>query len=174
MCTWETEDFHIKAGWQRWLDGTIQLTTKQFSNDMSGFIENARGAVDGADRSALKHEEEAVEVASQWAQEKLENFLLEVEWVLPLARVDGLLRCTNSVTRNSNNDHKLLKISYIISRRTSIDVFSSKGNDLGDFVKDIITSISGSNVMNSIGALAGTVIKKLFGSASGSAQTERF
>jgi hypothetical protein len=68
----------------------------------------------------------------------------------------------------------LLKISYIISRRTSIDVPSAKGNDLGDFVKGIITSLADGNVMKGIGDLAGTVIKKLFGAASGSAQTERF
>ena len=42
-------------------------------------IKGARGMTEGADCEALKHEEEAVEVASQWAQEKLENFLLEVE-----------------------------------------------------------------------------------------------
>jgi hypothetical protein len=46
---------------------------------MSQAAETGRAVVEAPDRAALKHEEEAVEVASQWAQEKLENFLLEVE-----------------------------------------------------------------------------------------------
>jgi phosphoribosyl-ATP pyrophosphohydrolase len=48
---------------------------------MTELVKGARGVAEGADREALKHEEEAIEVASQWAQEKLENFLLEVESV---------------------------------------------------------------------------------------------
>ena len=46
---------------------------------MTEMLKGVRGVAEGADREALKHEEEAVEVASQWAQGKLENFLLEVE-----------------------------------------------------------------------------------------------
>lgn len=121
---------------------------------MGDYLKTGRAFAEAADRDAIKHEEEAVEVASQWAQEKLENFLLEVE--------------------NSGNDHKMLKISYIISRRTSIDVFSGKSNDLGDFVATIISKIADGKVMEGITSLAGTVINKIFGSASGSAQTERF
>ncbi|KAL1791776.1 hypothetical protein ACET3X_009527 [Alternaria dauci] len=121
---------------------------------MAAIATAARNMAESADREALQHEEEAVEVASQWAQEKLENFLASVE--------------------NSGDNHKLLKISYIISRRTSIDVFSAKSNDLGEFVKQIIGKLADGKVMEGIAGMAGTVINKLFGSASGSAQTERF
>ncbi|KAG9187003.1 hypothetical protein G6011_10111 [Alternaria panax] len=121
---------------------------------MAAVPQAARNMAESADRDALQHEEEAVEVASQWAQEKLENFLTNVE--------------------NNGNDHKLLKISYIISRRTSIDVFSAKSSDLGEFVKQIIGKLADGKVMEGIAGMAGTVINKLFGSASGSAQTERF
>ncbi|KAB2098888.1 hypothetical protein AG0111_0g12908 [Alternaria gaisen] len=121
---------------------------------MAAVVTSARNMAESGDRDALQHEEEAVEVASQWAQEKLENFLASVE--------------------NSGNDHKLLKISYIISRRMSIDVFSAKSSDLGDFVKQIIGKLADGKVMEGIAGMAGTVINKLFGSASGSAQTERF
>jgi hypothetical protein len=42
-------------------------------------LDAIRSGAESADRTAINKEEEAVEVASQWAQEKLENFLLEVE-----------------------------------------------------------------------------------------------
>lgn len=48
---------------------------------MPDIIETVRDVAETADRNAVKKEEEAVEVASQWAQEKLENFLNEVEYV---------------------------------------------------------------------------------------------
>ena len=76
--------------------------------------------------------------------------------------------------RNSGNDHKLLKISYIISRRTSIDVFSGKSSDISEFVKEIIGKVADGKAMENINGIAGSVINKLFGSASGSAQTEKF
>lgn len=50
---------------------------------MPDIIETVRDVAETADRNAVKKEEEAVEVASQWAQEKLENFLNEVECVVP-------------------------------------------------------------------------------------------
>jgi hypothetical protein len=53
-------------------------------------------------------------------------------------------------------------------------VFTEKSSDIGDFVKDIIGKIADGKVMEGISGMAGTVINKLFGSASGSAQTERF
>ncbi|KAJ4146066.1 hypothetical protein LMH87_004896 [Akanthomyces muscarius] len=120
---------------------------------MPDIIETVRDVAETADRNAVKKEEEAVEVASQWAQEKLENFLNEVE--------------------SNGNDHKLLKISYIISRRTSIDVFTGKSTDIGNFAKDLISKLADGKVMEGLGNLAGTLLNKLFGSASGSAQTER-
>lgn len=43
------------------------------------FVETGRNFAEASDRAALTTQEDAVEVASQWAQEKLENFLLEVE-----------------------------------------------------------------------------------------------
>ena len=46
---------------------------------MSDMIQAARNVAETSDRNALEKEEEAVEVASQWAQEKLENFLNTVE-----------------------------------------------------------------------------------------------
>ena len=39
----------------------------------------ARQFVEKPDEGALQKQEEAVEVASQWAQEKIDNFLLEIE-----------------------------------------------------------------------------------------------
>lgn len=75
--------------------------------------------------------------------------------------------------RSNGNDHKLLKISYIISRRTSIDVFTGKSTDIGNFAKDLISKLADGKVMEGLGNLAGTLLNKLFGSASGSAQTER-
>ncbi|KAF5970432.1 hypothetical protein FCOIX_10416 [Fusarium coicis] len=120
---------------------------------MSDMIQAARNVAETSDRNALEKEEEAIEVASQWAQEKLENFLNTVE--------------------SNGNDHKLLKISYIISRRTSIDVFTGKSSDIGKFAKDLIGKLADGKVMEGLGDLAGTLLNKLFGSASGSAQTER-
>ncbi|KAF5964579.1 hypothetical protein FBULB1_12706 [Fusarium bulbicola] len=106
---------------------------------------------DTADRNAF--EEEAIEIASQWAQEKVENFLNDIE--------------------SNGNDHKLLKISHIISRRTSIDVFTGESSDIGKFAKDLIGKLADSKVMEGLENLIGSLLNKLFGSASGSAQTER-
>ncbi|KAF5573448.1 exonuclease VII small subunit domain-containing protein [Fusarium pseudoanthophilum] len=118
---------------------------------MSDTIQAATNIADTADRNALM--EEAIEIASQWAQEKIENFLGEIE-------------------RNGNN-HKLLKISHIISRRTSIDVFTGASSGIGKFARDIIEKLDDAKVMESLGNLAGSLLNKLFGSASGSAQTEK-
>ncbi|KAF5642058.1 hypothetical protein F52700_3240 [Fusarium sp. NRRL 52700] len=104
-----------------------------------------------ADRNAFA--EEAIEVASQWAQEKVENFMNDIE--------------------SNGNDHKLLKISHIISRRTSIDVFTGESSDIGKFAKDVILKLADSKAMEGLGNLAGSLLNKLYGSASGSAQTER-
>lgn len=48
---------------------------------MTDMVQGVRNAAESLDRNALQKEEEAVEVASQWAQEKLENFLTQVEYV---------------------------------------------------------------------------------------------
>lgn len=89
----------------------------------------------------------------------------------PLVRSE--LKYLLSFTRSNGIDHKLLKISYIISRRTSIDVFTGKSSDIGQFAKDLISKIADGKIMEGLGNLAGTLLNKLFGSASGSAQTER-
>jgi hypothetical protein len=75
--------------------------------------------------------------------------------------------------RRNGNDHKLLKISYIISRRTSIDIFEGKSNDIGEFAKTLIGKLADGKIMEGLGDLAGTMLTKLLGSASGSAQSER-
>jgi hypothetical protein len=67
----------------------------------------------------------------------------------------------------------LLKISHIISRRTSIDVFTGKSSDIGKFAKELIVKLDGGKAMEGLGNLAGSLLNKLFGSASGSAQTEK-
>jgi hypothetical protein len=46
---------------------------------MAGMLESGRAFMETADSNALQKQEEAVEVASQWAQEKIENFMLELE-----------------------------------------------------------------------------------------------
>ena len=74
--------------------------------------------------------------------------------------------------RSNGDDHKLLKISYIISRRTSIDVFSGKSSDIGNFAKGLIGKLADGKVMEGLGDAAGTLLTKLIGSSSGSAQTE--
>ncbi|KAF5618854.1 uncharacterized protein FTJAE_12121 [Fusarium tjaetaba] len=113
-------------------------------------IQVASNITETADRNALM--EEAIEIASQWAQEKIENFLSDIE---------------------NGNDHKLLKISHIISRRTSIDIFTGESSDIGKFAKDLIVKLDDGKVMEGLGNLAGSLLNKLFGSASGSAQTEK-
>lgn len=42
-------------------------------------VETIRSTVDKADESALQKQEEGIHVAVQWAQEKIDNFLLEIE-----------------------------------------------------------------------------------------------
>ncbi|RBQ75715.1 hypothetical protein FVER14953_03500 [Fusarium verticillioides] len=122
---------------------------------MSDTIQAATNIAETADRNDLM--EEAIEIASQWAQEKIENFLSEVEY---------------DIKRNGN-DHKLLKISHIISRRTSIDVFTGESSDIGKFAKELIVKLDDGKVMEGLVNLAGSLLNKLFGSASGSAQTEK-
>ncbi|KAK3687873.1 hypothetical protein B0T22DRAFT_439455 [Podospora appendiculata] len=111
---------------------------------MPNLIQSARTVAETADRTALAKEEEAVEVASQWAQERLENFLAQ-----------------------------LLKISYIISCRTSVDVFTGKSSDIGKFAEDLIQKLCSGDIVKGLRSLAGTLLNKLFGSASGSAQSEK-
>ena len=83
-------------------------------------------------------------------------------------------RVAHIFPRSNGDDHKLLKISYIISRRTSIDIFQGQQTKVGEFINTIIKGFSeGGKVMDTIGNLAAGVIEKLFGSSSGSAQTER-
>lgn len=47
-------------------------------------LDTVRSTVDKADEAALTKQEEGVHVAVQWAQEKIDNFLLEIEWVIPI------------------------------------------------------------------------------------------
>lgn len=75
--------------------------------------------------------------------------------------------------RKNGNDEKLLKISYIVSRRTSIDVFTGKSSDIGPFAKDLIVKLAEGSVKEALSNLTGTLLSKLLGAASGSAQTER-
>ena len=42
-------------------------------------LETPRNMAESADKAALAKQEECVEIASMWAQEKLEGFLKEVE-----------------------------------------------------------------------------------------------
>jgi hypothetical protein len=46
---------------------------------MTEMANGERDMTEGANREALKHEEEAFKAVSQWAQERLDDFLLEIE-----------------------------------------------------------------------------------------------
>ena len=46
---------------------------------MSDMVGTVRSAVEKGDEANLNKQEEAVHVAVQWAQEKIDNFLLEIE-----------------------------------------------------------------------------------------------
>jgi len=120
---------------------------------MPDVFETGRSFVKGADEGAIKKQEEAVEVASQWAQEKIENFLLELG--------------------NDSSNTKLLKISYIISRRTSVDVFEAEKSDLGPFIGKIIGKLVDGQVKEGLISLAEGAIDKLLGSSSGAAKTDK-
>jgi hypothetical protein len=50
---------------------------------MSGFVGTVRTGASGADKEAVKQQEEGVQVASQWAQEKIDAFLAAIEYVDP-------------------------------------------------------------------------------------------
>jgi hypothetical protein len=67
----------------------------------------------------------------------------------------------------------LLKISYIISRRTSVDVFQNKKSELGSFVGKVIGKLVEGQVKEGLIALAEGALDKLLGSASGAAKTEK-
>jgi len=106
-------------------------------------------------------DEEAVEVATQWAQEKLDHFLGDIA--------------------NSEENPKLFKIGQIVSRRTSVDTFMGKSSDIGEFAQKIVNKLvngknadgSEGNRLDVLGDIVGTVINKFFGAAAGSSQTER-
>ncbi|KAH6887453.1 hypothetical protein B0T10DRAFT_489821 [Thelonectria olida] len=104
--------------------------------------------------NALDHQNETIRIAAQWAQEKLENFTLDVE--------------------NNPSGQKLVKISHIISRRSSIDIFSGQSSEIGEFATGIVKALAeGDGVLAKLSDVAVTVLKKVFGAASGSAQTEK-
>ena len=42
-------------------------------------VETLRNTFDKGDEAALAKQEEGIQVAVQWAQEKIDNFLLEIE-----------------------------------------------------------------------------------------------
>ena len=42
-------------------------------------VDILRNPVEKEDEAALEKQEESVQVAAQWAQEKIDNFLLEIE-----------------------------------------------------------------------------------------------
>lgn len=46
---------------------------------MTETTKDVRGMTEGANREALKHEEEVFKLTSQMAQENLDNFLLEIQ-----------------------------------------------------------------------------------------------
>ncbi|PVH72132.1 hypothetical protein DL98DRAFT_611827 [Cadophora sp. DSE1049] len=120
---------------------------------MSNVLETLQDAVKAADRRALEQQEDTIAVASQWAQEKLENFISEVE--------------------SSGDDRKLLPISHIISCRTSIDIFQSNTSEIGKFAGTLISKLIDGNFKEAFSGLAETILDKLLGASAGSAQTER-
>ncbi|KAI9697883.1 MAG: hypothetical protein M1820_007670 [Bogoriella megaspora] len=116
-------------------------------------LDGVRSFMEKDDQAALEKQEEAVHVASQWAQEKIDNFLLEIE--------------------SDSRDPKLLNISYIISRRATVEVFSSKKSSLGEFVGDAIAGLVSGKIVDSLVALISGAITKIMGASSGSAKTDR-
>lgn len=75
--------------------------------------------------------------------------------------------------RSDAKDPKLLNISYIISRRSSVEVFSSKKSTLGDFVGDVINNLVAGKIAEGLVGLVKGAIGKLLGASSGSAKTDR-
>jgi len=75
--------------------------------------------------------------------------------------------------RSESKDPKLLNISYIISRRASVEVFSSKKSTLGEFVGDVINNLVAGKVAEGLTGLIKGAIGKLLGASSGSAKTDR-
>ncbi|KAI9801967.1 MAG: hypothetical protein M1825_003022 [Sarcosagium campestre] len=112
-----------------------------------------RNFVEKADEAALNKREEAVHVAAQWAQEKIDNFLLEIE--------------------SDSKDPKLLNINYIISRRATVQVYSSKKSSLGAFVGTAIKDLVSGKIAEGLTGLLTGAIDKVLGSSSGSASTDR-
>ena len=47
-------------------------------------VDIARKPLEKADEGALQKQEEGIHVAVEWAQEKIDNFLLEIEYVAPI------------------------------------------------------------------------------------------
>ena len=75
--------------------------------------------------------------------------------------------------RSESKDPKLLNISYIISRRATVEVFSSKKSSLGDFVGEVISNLVAGKIAEGLTGLVKGAIRKLLGSSSGSAKTDR-
>ena len=79
-----------------------------------------KGLVEKDDKAALEKQEEAVHVATQWAQEKIDNFLLEIELVTTpsllavlttsIEAVPKILSC--SISAISFLDEPLSKFSH--------------------------------------------------------------
>ena len=75
--------------------------------------------------------------------------------------------------RSESKDPKLLNISYIISRRATVEVFSSKKSTIGDFVGDVINKLVAGKIAEGVTSLVTGAVGKLLGASSGSAKTDR-
>ena len=75
--------------------------------------------------------------------------------------------------RSESKDPKLLNISYIISRRATVEVFSSKMSTLGDFVGGVITKLVEGKIAEGLTGLVTGAVNKLLGASSGAAKTDR-
>ncbi|KAL9045430.1 MAG: hypothetical protein Q9214_001522 [Letrouitia sp. 1 TL-2023] len=118
-----------------------------------GVVGTGRDFVEKDDEAALQKQEEGVHVAVEWAKEKIDNFLLEIE--------------------SESKDPKLLNISYIISRRATVEVFSSKKSSIGDFVGDVIKKLVAGDIKEGLIGLVTGAVDKVLGASSGSAKTDR-
>ena len=75
--------------------------------------------------------------------------------------------------RSGSKDPRLLNISYIISRRASVEVYNSKKSTLGVFVADLITSLVAGKTVEGLTTLIKGAVGKVLGASSGSAKTDR-
>ncbi|PVH72129.1 hypothetical protein DL98DRAFT_596305 [Cadophora sp. DSE1049] len=108
---------------------------------------------ESVEKRTPEQQDEAISVASTWAQEKIENFLTEVE--------------------SQADDHKSVKISHITSRKISIDVLDTNANDDGKSVKSLIEKLVNGNTKEALHGSGEHVYSKLLRGPPCSAQTEK-